>query len=103
MKRSAKVAAVIRKETGLMTKQEIDENKAEVEAAMLDELKRWPATKRHRCFKSHWPSKGHITSNGRRSKTKFVYMMCNIQDGISLRDRTKNTTFKGVVAVWLRG
>lgn len=69
----------------------------------LQELNQWPTTApQHRCFKSHWPSKDHVVSNG---KSKFIYVMRNAQDqmtshwnqvwGMGFHYGTEKVSFEG--------
>ena len=77
----------------------------------IEELNAWPSP---RCFKTHWPSKDHVASNG---KSKFIYVMRNAQDqmtshwnqvwGMGFHYGTENMTFHGgwdgFVDDWLNG
>lgn len=77
----------------------------------MKELNEWPSP---RVFKSHWPSKDHVSYNG---KSKFVYVMRNAQDqitsywnqawGMGWHYGTENVTFEGgwdgFVEDWLLG
>ena len=79
----------------------------------IGELNAWPGTP-NRCFKSHWPSRDHVVSNG---KSKFIYVMRNAQDqitshwnmvyGMGFHFGTTNMTFEGgwddFVEDWLNG
>ena len=86
----------------------------------LEELNDWPGidigrhNHNYRCFKSHWPSKDHVQSNG---KSKFIYVLRNAQDqivshwnqvyGMGFHYGTENMTFEGgwndFVQDWLDG
>ena len=77
----------------------------------IEELNAWQS---RRCFKTHWPSKDHVVSNG---KSKFIYVMRNAQDqmtshwnqvwGMGFHYGTQNLTFDegwaGFVDDWLNG
>eukprot|EP00984_Skeletonema_dohrnii_P001302 scaffold401_cov144-Skeletonema_dohrnii-CCMP3373.AAC.13 len=68
----------------------------------------------YRCFKSHWPSKDHVVSNG---QSKFIYVLRNAQDqlishwnqvyGMGFHYGTEDMTFEGgwddFVQDWLNG
>ena len=72
------------------------------------------SNKSYRCFKSHWPSKGHVASNG---KSKFIYVLRNAKDqiyshwnqvyGMGFHYGTEDVTFEGgwnsFVEDWLTG
>ena len=61
-----------------------------------------PGTGIKRCFKSHWPSRDHVASNGR---SRFIYVMRNAQDqavshwnqawGMGFHYGTKSLTLEG--------
>jgi len=80
----------------------------------IRELNDWSKGAPHRCFKSHWPSKDHVVSDG---KSKFIYVMRNAQDqmtsmwnqvyGMGFHYGTENMTFEGgwdgFVEDWMNG
>ncbi len=86
----------------------------------MEELNDWPtmdignSNHNYRCFKSHWPSKDHVVSNG---KSKFIYVLRNAQDqivshwnqvyGMGFHYGTEDMTFEGgwddFVQDWLDG
>ena len=86
----------------------------------MEQLNEWPGidigrhNHNYRCFKSHWPSKDHVLSNG---KSKFIYVLRNAQDqlvshwnqvyGMGFHYGTENVTFEGgwndFVKDWLDG